>query len=196
MPNELRRIVEKDKRLSEKLQKKYKDDFYEITYSITNYIQANGIISKEKLIELLKKTGIKLNENELNEIIEYKHLSVIENYIVDPIFDQDSFDYIKNEKAKKDDYKIFDLDELINLKNEIEATLLQNDIEPEECIIDDIYYEIQFAIFNKKELKKILLEHEILINSKELNEIYKELESLSMIAPLWKLNGFSKNELN
>ncbi len=36
--------------------------FYEITYSITNYIQANGIISKEKLIELLKKTGIKLNE--------------------------------------------------------------------------------------------------------------------------------------
>lgn len=196
MPNELRRIVEKDKRLSEKLQKKYKDDFYEITYSITNYIQANGIISKEKLIELLKKTGIKLNENELNEIIEYKHLSVIENYIVDPIFDQDSFDYIKNEKAKKDDYKIFDLDELINLKNEIEATLLQNDIEPEECIIDDIYYEIQFAIFNKKELKKILLEHEILINSKKLNEIYKELESLSMIAPLWKLNGFSKNELN
>ena len=145
---------------------------------------------------MLKKTGIKLNENELNEIIEYKHLSVIENYIVDPIFDQDSFDYIKNEKAKKDDYKIFDLDELINLKNEIEATLLQNDIEPEECIIDDIYYEIQFAIFNKKELKKILLEHEILINSKELNEIYKELESLSMIAPLWKLNGFSKNELN
>ncbi len=144
----------------------------------------------------MKKTGIKLNENELNEIIEYKHLSVIENYIVDPIFDQDSFDYIKNEKAKKDDYKIFDLDELINLKNEIEATLLQNDIEPEECIIDDIYYEIQFAIFNKKELKKILLEHEILINSKELNEIYKELESLSMIAPLWKLNGFSKNELN
>ena len=145
---------------------------------------------------MLKKTGIKLNENELNEIIEYKHLSVIENYIVDPIFDQDSFDYIKNEKAKKDDYKIFDLDELINLKNEIEATLLQNDIEPEECIIDDIYYEIQFAIFNKKELKKILLEHEILINSKKLNEIYKELESLSMIAPLWKLNGFSKNELN
>ena len=144
----------------------------------------------------MKKTGIKLNENELNEIIEYKHLSVIENYIVDPIFDQDSFDYIKNEKAKKDDYKIFDLDELINLKNEIEATLLQNDIEPEECIIDDIYYEIQFAIFNKKELKKILLEHEILINSKKLNEIYKELESLSMIAPLWKLNGFSKNELN
>ena len=50
MPNELRRIVEKDKRLSEKLQKKYKDDFYEITYSITNYIQANVIISKEKLI--------------------------------------------------------------------------------------------------------------------------------------------------
>lgn len=85
---------------------------------------------------------------------------------------------------------------MINLKNEIEATLLQNDIEPEECIIDDIYYEIQFAIFNKKELKKILLEHEILINSKKLNEIYKELESLSMIAPLWKLNGFSKNELN
>lgn len=74
--------------------------------------------------------------------------------------------------------------------------MLQNDIEPEECIIDDIYYEIQFAIFNKKELKKILLEHEILINSKKLNEIYKELESLSMIAPLWKLNGFSKNELN
>lgn len=85
---------------------------------------------------------------------------------------------------------------MITLKNEIEATLLQNDIEPEECIIDDIYYEIQFAIFNKKELKKILLEHEILINSKKLNEIYKELESLSMIAPLWKLNGFSKNELN
>ena len=42
----------------------------------------------------------------------------------------------------------------------------------------------------------MLLEHEIFINSKELNEIYKELESLSMIAPLWKLNGFSKNELN
>ena len=50
---------------------------------------------------MLKKTGIKLNENELNEIIEYKHLSVIENYIVDPIFDKDSFDYIKNEKSKK-----------------------------------------------------------------------------------------------
>ena len=34
------------------------------------------------------------------------------------------------------------------------------------------------------------------INRWKLNEIYKELESLSMIAPLWKLNGFSKNELN
>lgn len=54
----------------------------------------------------------------------------------------------------------------------------------------------EFAIFNKKELKKMLLKHEIFINSKQLNEIYKEFESLSKIAPLWKLNGFSKNELN
>lgn len=42
----------------------------------------------------------------------------------------------------------------------------------------------KFAIFNKKELKKMLLKHEIFINSKQLNEIYKELESLSKIAPL------------
>lgn len=42
----------------------------------------------------------------------------------------------------------------------------------------------------------MLLKHKIFINSKQLNEIYKEFESLSKIAPLWKLNGFSKNELN
>ncbi len=69
--------------------------------------------------------------------------------------------------------------------------MLQNDIEPEECIIDDIYYEIQFAIFNKKELKKILLEHEILINSKKLNEIYKELEN-HYDCPFMEPNGFRK----
>ncbi len=196
MPNELRSVVEKRKKLRRKLEKRYKDNFHDIAYSITNYIEANGIIHKEKLIELLEKSAVKLTEEELNEFIEYKHLPVIENYIVDSIFDQDSFDYIKNEKSKRTDYKVLDFNEFINLKNEIEATLLQNDLETESCLIDDIYYTIQIGVFNKKELKKMFLEHEIFVDAHELSEIYKELESLNMIAPLWKLNGFSKNELN
>ncbi len=196
MPNELRSIVEKRKQLRKKLEKRYKDNFHNITYSITNYIEANGILHKEKLIELLEKSAVKLTEDELNEFIEYKHLPIIDNYVVDPIFDQDSFEYIKNEKSKRFDYKVLDFNEFVNLKNEIEATLLQNALETESCLIDDIYYTIQIGLFNKKELKQMFLEHEIFVDAHELNEIYKELESLSMIAPLWKLNGFSKNELN
>lgn len=196
MPIELREIIDNHEKQQEKLEKKY-ENLFEIEDTIRNYIDMNGLISIDKLIELLDKNDIHLNKVELQELADYKRIKSIDEYLVDSVFEtKDLFDVIKDAKDEKEEYKILNPNEYVDLKDELENILVNEDIEYERCLINELFYCIQFNAFNKKELNNLLRQHDITLSNSKLDDIFKKMDNLSKITSRWDLNGFSEIDVN
>ena len=152
----------------------------------------NGIIKRDKLLELLEKNDIKITSKDLDEIMKYHKFDTEGDYLIDEVFNDEAINDLSILKDDFKDYKIID-DEQLDLKNEISELLSEYFIDA-DCLYEHIFYLIQFDAFNKKEFKNLLLEHNIHLNNKDLNDIYNELCDLSDITPLWTRNGFSRIE--
>ena len=192
MPIELKNIMDERKKQKKSLEKKFNDELFTIIYYIDSYININGVIKKDKLLELLEKHDINMNSKDLDEIIKYHKFDIKDDYLIDPIFTKEPMGNLIKVKENFKDYKVID-DEQINLKNEISELLSEYFID-DDCLYDHIFYMIQFETFNKKDFKNLLLEHNTYLNNKDLNDIYNELCDLSDISPLWSRNGFNKIE--
>lgn len=192
MPVELKNIIKTKKDKKDALEKKYSEKLFEIIYYIEKYIDINGLISKEKLLSLLEMNNIELTMEDLEELIQFENIDVYNEYLIDPVFEHEPIEYLIREKNKFDHYKIYD-EEMCDLKNDIRNSLLDFYID-EDCLENDIFYMIQFNVFNKKELNNSLIDHDVYLSTKDLNDLYKNLKDLSEIAPLWSKNGFSKIE--
>lgn len=192
MPIELKKIKDEKDRLKKSLEKKFNDNLFTIIYYIESYIEMNGIIKRDKLLELLEKNDIKITSKDLDEIMKYHKFDTEGDYLIDEVFTDEAINDISILKDDFKDYKIID-DEQLDLKNEI-SELLTDYLIDADCLYEHIFYLIQFDAFNKKEFKNLLLEHNIHLNNKDLNDIYDELCYLSDITPLWTRNGFSRIE--
>lgn len=194
MPIELKNIMDEREKQKKSLEKKFNDELFTIIYYIDSYININGVIKKDKLLELLEKHDIKITSKDLDEIMKYHKFDTDGDYLIDPIFAKEPLGNLIKVKENFKDYKVID-DEQINLKNEISELLSEYFID-DDCLYDHIFYMIQFETFNKKDFKNLLLEHNTYLNNKDLNDIYNELCDLSDISPLWLRNGYSKIECN
>lgn len=192
MPIELKKIKDEKDKLKKSLEKKFNDNLFTIIYYIESYIEMNGIIKRDKLLELLEKNDIKITSKDLDEIMKYHKFDTEGDYLIDEVFTDEAINDLSILKDDFKDYKIID-DEQLNLKNEI-SELLTDYLIDADCLYEHIFYLIQFDAFNKKEFKNLLLEHNIHLNNKDLNDIYDELCYLSDITPLWTRNGFSRIE--
>lgn len=192
MPIELKKIKDEKDKLKKSLEKKFNDNLFTIIYYIESYIEMNGIIKRDKLLELLEKNDIKITSKDLDEIMKYHKFDTEGDYLIDEVFNDEAINDLNILKDDFKDYKIID-DEQLDLKNEISELLSEYFIDA-DCLYEHIFYLIQFDAFNKKEFKNLLLEHNIHLNNKDLNDIYNELCDLSDITPLWTRNGFSRIE--
>ena len=192
MPIELKKIKDEKDKLKKSLEKKFNDNLFTIIYYIESYIEMNGIIKRDKLLELLEKNDIKITSKDLDEIMKYHKFDTEGDYLIDEVFTDEAINDLSILKDDFKDYKIID-DEQLDLKNEI-SELLTDYLIDADCLYEHIFYLIQFDAFNKKEFKNLLLEHNIHLNNKDLNDIYDELCYLSDITPLWTRNGFSRIE--
>lgn len=192
MPIELKNIMDEKDKQKKSLEKKFNDKLFTIIYYIESYINMNGVIKRDKLLELLEKNDIRITSKDLDEIMKYHKFDTKDDYLVDQIFTEESMNSLIKIKENFKDYKIID-DEQIDLKNEI-SELLSEYLIDDDCLHDHIFYMIQFDAFNKKDFKNLLLEHNAYLNNKDLNDIYNELCDLSDISPLWTRNGFNKVE--
>lgn len=192
MPIELKKIKDEKDKLKKSLEKKFNDNLFTIIYYIESYIEMNGIIKRDKLLELLEKNDIKITSKDLDEIMKYHKFDTEGDYLIDEVFTDEAINDLSVLKDDFKDYKIID-DEQLDLKNEI-SELLTDYLIDADCLYEHIFYLIQFDSFNKKEFKNLLLEHNIHLNNKDLNDIYNELCDLSDITPLWTRNGFSRIE--
>ncbi len=192
MPIELKKIKDEKDKLKKSLEKKFNDNLFTIIYYIESYIEMNGIIKRDKLLELLEKNDIKITSKDLDEIMKYHKFDTEGDYLIDEVFIDEAINDLSILKDDFKDYKIMD-DEQLDLKNEI-SELLTDYLIDADCLYEHIFYLIQFDAFNKKEFKNLLLEHNIHLNNKDLNDIYNELCDLSDITPLWTRNGFSRIE--
>lgn len=192
MPIELKKIKDEKDKLKKSLEKKFNDNLFTIIYYIESYIEMNGIIKRDKLLELLEKNDIKITSKDLDEIMKYHKFDTEGDYLIDEVFTDEAINDLSILKDDFKDYKIID-DEQLDLKNEI-SELLTDYLIDADCLYEHIFYLIQFDAFNKKEFKNLLIEHNIHLNNKDLNDIYDELCYLSDITPLWTRNGFSRIE--
>lgn len=192
MPIELKNIMDEKDKQKKSLEKKFKNQLFMIIHYMESYINMNGVIKKDKLLELLEKNDIKITSKDLDEIMKYHKFDTKDEYLIDQIFTEEPMADLIKVKENFKDYKIVD-DEQIDLKNEISELLSEYFID-DDCLHDHIFYMIQFDMFNKKDFKNLLLEHNAYLNNKDLNDVYNELCGLSDISPLWSRNGFSKIE--
>lgn len=192
MPIELKKIKDEKDKLKKSLEKKFNDNLFTIIYYIESYIEMNGIIKRDKLLELLEKNDIKITSKDLDEIMKYHKFDTEGDYLIDEVFTDEAINDLSILKDDFKDYKIID-DEQLDLKNEI-SELLTDYLIDADCLYEHIFYLIQFDAFNKKEFKNLLIEHNIHLNNKDLNDMYDELCYLSDITPLWTRNGFSRIE--
>lgn len=196
MPKELREIVDKQSEDRKYLFTKY-DDFDDIEQMICEYVNINGIIKREKILELMDEYQI--DANDLDKILDSCELMYDENYVYLYEFESDEIKYLEENKKDKEYYKIESIEELgdlVELEDIRLLEILSEHIGNFDCLDKHILLDIQLNRFNKKSLKEQLKEHDIYLNNKNIETLYEEINSIIDDIPMWINNGYSNDELN
>lgn len=161
---------------------------------VTYYVESNGVIEIDKLLELIKKTGINLTKNKL---ISYLKES---NYII-----EDGIVYIDelpkkmniHNYKKENDYKVFTLEEIVLLNfdgnktyNEKIYNILSKYKENPNGATAFISNVIGIGFDYKNVINKFLQKEKIKFNSKDKEEFDNLIRTIYLHTPSWELNGY------
>lgn len=192
IPLEFREVIESN------IYEKNKEIIIKSTINL--YIQANGLIELSKLLALLKKNKINIDEKELLKKIKQEEYVVKNNivYLVQDI----SKSNIKELLTQKNEfeYKIFDSEEvideiskIINIRKKLCEKLEKNPKIPYEIIIYIyIYASITTEIDNL--IIPLLEENNVKMNNKERKEFLSSIKNITKDLPKWLYNGYTNNK--
>lgn len=164
---------------------------------VMNYVGINGIISIDKLLEILNSGhNLKTTKKDILEIAKENEFSIIENYVcVDSFSKQDFVELLTLKKHKE--YKI--IEDIYIAVHEMEDNQIQLEFILEkynlnESTKDEIINLIRIGILNEDMLMYILENNNCKVPLKKQKTLYKELKKVINTTRNWILNGFTYEE--
>lgn len=186
-------------------EEEFEDDFEELSDEekleiyVINYVGINGIISVDKIIEILNKEhNLKVTKKKLEKILKENEFPIVENYACCLDFSKEDFKDILSIK-KLDKYKILeDIDEFIyELEdNEEELNSICEKYKLNEDTKEELNFSMKIGMINEEILNNLLEDHKCHIPLKKQHQLYKELKKVSDKTRAWVFNGFTLQELN
>lgn len=179
------------------------DDFDELL--VQYYLLINGCIKLNKLVDIIRKTGLDITKQRVIEICNYLKFEIKNNIVYFNDFAKflNSNNFLINIKNKHE-YYVADID---NIYEYFEYILDMGELEGIDkyfinikdenlvsCIKKDLF---MITLFNNnlQLMIKDYLKTEI-ISEKQLNGIIKYLEELAQDTPCWILNGYSRSDVD
>lgn len=166
---------------------------------IMNYVEMNGIITIDKLIEILNNEhNLKTNKKDILKIAKENGFIIIENYVCIAKFKKEDFLGILSLKKLKE-YKIIDdVDELIeeSESKQIELDSILEKYDLNESAVGEIISLIKLGIFNEDILMYSLENNKNPMPLKRQHALYKDLKNIINTTRNWISNGFTFEELN
>lgn len=165
---------------------------------IINYVGINGIITIDKLLEILNNEhNLKTTKKDILKIAKKNEFSIIENYVCVDNFGKEEFLDILSLKKHKE-YKIIDdiyelLDETEENQMELEDILEEYDLN--ESTKGEIISLIRAGILTEDILLISLEYNKITMPLKKQRALYKDLKNVINTTRNWVLNGFTYEEI-
>lgn len=178
------------------------DDEKKETY-ILNYTLINGMISIDKLVELLtNEHNLKTSKKEIIKLVKESEtdseLCIIDNYVCCTKFIKEDFYWILSMK-KLDTYKVIeDMDHLIDEleENDFEFESICYDYNLDEETINQLRSTMQLGVLDEDVLMMMFEQTKKSIPLKRQHALYKELKGVIKNTRMWILNGYTPLELN
>lgn len=199
IPKELEQAVELS--LSDEVQ----DD--KINMMIAYYIKVNGVLSIDKLIELIKESGESVTKKHILDFIEEQKLLKNGNYVYS---DEYAIELYSNEellkKKETQPYKIYTYADIIRTQlfetteayNKKIAKIIASKVKNKETcnnITEDIICIVRLGYDYKKNLREYLVENDIILNEKNMNKLLDLAEEYSFENPSCEYNGYTPSEI-
>lgn len=166
---------------------------------IINYVGINGIITIDKLLEILNNEhNLKTTKKDIIKIAKKNELSIIENYVcIDDFKKEDFLDILALKKHKE--YKIVDdvyelLDEVEENQMELECILEEYDLN--ESTKEEIINLIRMGMLSEDILPIVLECNKNPMPLKKQHALYKDLKRVINTTRNWMLNGFTYEEIS
>lgn len=166
---------------------------------VTHYLESNGVIEIDKLLELLKKTGVALTKNKLINYLKESNYIIEEGivYIDELPKKMNIYDYTKD-----NEYKVFTLEEIVLLNfdgnkayNEKLYNILSKYKEDPAGITAFIIDIIGIGFDYENVINKALQKEKIKFKSKDKEEFEDLINTIYLHTPSWELNGYCPLEL-
>lgn len=175
----------------------FPDEDKKETY-IINYVGINGIITIDKLLEILNNAhNLKTTKKDIIKIAKKNEFSIIENYVcIDDFKREDFLDILGLKKHKE--YKI--VDDIYELLDEVEESQMKlEDIFEEydlnEYTKEEIINLIRIGILSEEMLTIVLENNKNPMPLKKQHTLYKDLKNIINTTRNWMLNGFTYEEI-
>ncbi len=165
------------------------------------YLRANGVLSLDKILELVEITGFHISLSKLEEIISSAGYRLENNlvYYNDFAYDMNSESNFFDSKEEVE-YPIFSLEEVVSrsiiMSMMFDGVLqfLKKNVKDKTKVEETFENFINFVCYgsNYKELvEQYLSKQKIQFSSKKMGELFKILQVTYFAVPSWELNGNS-----
>lgn len=193
-------ITDDIKEMANKLNIDEMENDKKVTY-IVFYIEANGVIKIDKLIELVKETGISITKKEIKDILKESNYYINNDiiFISKALFESGIGSKLLKEKEKIP-YVTYSQIEVILLApiitsceyfekiNNIINKKIKDEIEA-EITTELILTAVRMLVDYENEVLNILKQSNIKLSNKDMEKLFDILEETSKVYPKWSLNG-------
>lgn len=175
--------------------------------AIKFYLDINGVLSIDKLKELLEATDFSITTKELKEYLKELNLKVNKNkvYLNDFAFNMDKRYNLSKIKENFEDYAIYNLDDIkeiqeTNEKNdyvlEIYKLLKSNIKDKNDCFntANEILNYIKLGYNLEENIQEKMDSKNLTGTEKEVKDFNHLLQEIYDNTPAWNLNGYSPKE--
>ncbi len=169
---------------------------------ISDYVLINGIISINKLWEILtKEHNLGITKRDVINLVKNNpivgNMSLIKDYACYTKFSNKEISLITTLK-RRESYRIIDSPTAFSLSendNFTEFEILCNKYGLNDACKSDLFFALHLGTLNKEFIKQMITENCNILLPIMINTLYKDLMNLMNNTRMWSLNGFTPLEL-
>lgn len=175
--------------------------------AIEFYLNINGLLSIDKLYELLEATDFYITKSELKTYLKELNLKVSKNYVYinEFAFNMDKENNLSKIKESTEDYAIYTLEDISKINNEHDKNdyivkiyeILKNNFQDQrECfsVAVDIFDFIRCGYNLEENIQKVTDSKNLKGTKKEIKNFNRLLQEIYDNTPSWELNGYYPEE--
>lgn len=169
---------------------------------ISDYVLINGIISTNKLLEILtKEHNLGITKRDVINLVKNNpvvgNMSLIRDYACYTKFSNKEISLIMALK-RRESYRIIDSPTEFSLSendNFMDFDILCNRYGLNDACRSDLFFALRLGTLNKEFIKQMLTENCNILLPAMIDTLYKDLMDLMNNTRMWSLNGFTPMEL-